>query len=284
MVCDDEDDCGWFAEDDGLDVPEGWFVEDEALDGEDDDPIDDDEDEDGWFVEAEEDDGWLVDEEEPIEEPLAPEAPLEPSEPLEPADELEPEALLRPGMSAPAACACWIAACVRGPILPSTGPGSKPLSFSACCSWRVCSSPPWLADAEAPCEEPLSLEADWLLEADLPLEADWPLEAGWSLELAEPCADCDVLAPLSLEDDEEGWLFAARAVPAAISAATRASFLNSMEVFLSSMKVLPARRAHAKCARWFGISTLDSADPANIRSCANRIRAARVRWSGGSTR
>jgi len=39
---------------------------------------------------------------------------------------------------------CWYwssAACVRGPMMPSIGPGSKPASFSICCCWRTWSLP-----------------------------------------------------------------------------------------------------------------------------------------------
>jgi hypothetical protein len=46
-----------------------------------------------------------------------------------------------------AVCAAW----VFGPMMPSIGPGSKPLSFSDCCSWRTESVPALvLLDDEAP--------------------------------------------------------------------------------------------------------------------------------------
>ena len=36
---------------------------------------------------------------------------------------------------------CFSAARVFGPMMPSTGPGSKPASFSICCCWRTSSLP-----------------------------------------------------------------------------------------------------------------------------------------------
>jgi hypothetical protein len=233
----DED---WFAEAEaeGWLVDADWFAEAEAegwlADAD-------------WFAEAEAD-GWLA-EAEDEENGLEPEAEAE-----------APAAASRPGMSAPADFACAIAAWVCGPMTPSTGPGSKPLSFSACWSWRTDSSPAdWLAPAVAPCDEALSLEADMPLEADVSLEADMPLEElaeGWFAEAEVPalCADCDcvALAPWWVEaEEDEGWLFAAIAVPAAMSAATRASFFISMCLILSSMKAtrdtvtgkMPAMRA-----------------------------------------
>jgi hypothetical protein len=137
-------------------------------------------------------------------------------------------------------------------LTPSIGPGSKPLSFSACWSWRTDSSPwAWLPEALAepellPCEaeaplvpeplvEPEAIEEDegWLVE---PEDADCFEEADW-LEDAEGLEDADWFA----EVEADGWLVeaddallsAAITEPAAISAATRASFLNFMGCVLS---------------------------------------------------
>jgi hypothetical protein len=61
------------------------------------------------------------------------------------------------------------AACVRGPMMPSIGPGSNPACFSICCCWRTDSSPC--------CEElPLAL-ADWLEAALCDLAEGWVLLA-----------------------------------------------------------------------------------------------------------
>jgi hypothetical protein len=209
-----EDEADWFAEDEA-----GWFVEDEA----------------DWFAEDEAD--WF--------------AEAEPDRPDEDAE--LPATEFRPGMSA-FACFAWsMAAWVRGPMMPSTGPGSKPLSFSACWSCFTCSSPCEALPAEALCEPlselPLALaplvalepllaleplvalepdedipEADWLAEAEadgwlVEDEADWLDEAdGWFAE-----ADFDL---------SSDWP-AAIAEVAAITAATRASFLNCMVGILS---------------------------------------------------
>lgn len=63
---------------------------------------------------------------------------------------------------------CLRAACVFGPIMPSTGPGSIPLSLSACCAWRTSDWPAFCDDAES-CDWPYppeALEAPPLLIAD----------------------------------------------------------------------------------------------------------------------
>ena len=53
---------------------------------------------------------------------------------------------------------CCCAACVLGPMTPSTLPGSQPCDFSCCWSCRTESLPPLLPDDdEAPCEE----DDDW---------------------------------------------------------------------------------------------------------------------------
>jgi hypothetical protein len=93
----------------------------------------------------------------------------------------------------------------------------------------------WLAEAEA---------AGWLAEADA---AGWFVEdeAGW---LAEAEA-AGWLADADFSFSELGWL-AAIAVPAAMRAATRASFLNSM-VYVLSYGQLTAIRFVAPPARKF---------------------------------
>jgi hypothetical protein len=223
-------DAGWLVD------AAGWFVEDEAawlveadaawlVDAA------------GWFTEAEVA-GWLVDAD-------AAGWFAEAEDGLDDAEALATE--FRPGTSA-FACFAWsMAAWVRGPMMPSTGPGSKPLSFSACCSWRTDSSPAaWL---------PLILLESDLLESDAPLVelADAPLveaeDAGWLVEDAAMLDDAGwlvdaVAAGWFAEAEAAGWFAeadfsvldwpAAIAVPAAIRAATRASFLNFMVVFLSS--------------------------------------------------
>lgn len=202
---------GWFEEAE-LD---GWLLEVEAED-------------DGWLDEAEaEEDGWFIDDDW-LAEPEVEAWLLEPAL----ADWLDepdaPPAEARPGMSA-LACLAWsIAAWVLGPILPSTAPGSKPLSFSACWSWRTDSSPCAMLLAlfalVAPFVEAEAAgwfaEADWLAEAELDGWFAVAETAGWLAEL-----------DFSVED----WP-AAMAEPAAIRAAARASFLNSMDVILSYTK------------------------------------------------
>jgi hypothetical protein len=228
----DSDDDGWFVDEEDWLVEEaadGWFIEAE-LDGlaeaEDDgsSAVDD-----GWFAEAE-DDGWLAEAE----------APIEP---------LVEACALSPGMSAFAACALSMAACVRGPLMPSTGPGSKPLSFSACCSWRTDSSPcDALAEADAPfaaLEPLLALEdipEDWLAEAEA---------AGWLLDDEGWFAEADVdgwLAEADLSLSELVWP-AAIAVPAAIRAAASASFLNSMVCVLSYGQLTAVRFGANKASK-----------------------------------
>jgi hypothetical protein len=87
-----------------------------------------------------------------------------------------------------------------------------------------------LSEAEAPLVE---LAEGWLVEA----EAD---AAGWFVEAEAEAAgwfvEAEVVAAGWLADAEvvAGLFSPAIAEPAAISAATRASFLNSMVVFLSS--------------------------------------------------
>src|SRR5688572_24187062 len=133
--------------------------------------------------------------------------------------------------------------------MPSIGPGSKPLSFSACCSCFTDSSPwaleaDWLAEAEA---------AGWFAEADGWLaEADWFAEAeaaGWFAE-AEAAGWLADDAGWFAEAVAAGWLVDADVclslsvpaitVPAAMSAATRASFLN-MVGFLSDGQLTAIR-------------------------------------------
>src|SRR5688572_15494814 len=126
--------------------------------------------------------------------------------------------------------------------MPSIGPGSKPLSFSACCSCFTDSSP-WALEAEALFVE---LADGWLAEADWFAEAEaagWFAEAdaaGWLADdagwLAEAVAagwlvDADVCLSLSV---------LAITVPAAMRAVTRASFLN-MVGFLSDGQLTAIR-------------------------------------------
>jgi hypothetical protein len=236
-------------------------------------------DEDDWFVEPELAD-WLPEPElaDWFAEPLL--AEFDAPEPIEPeladwfaeaelgdwlpepklADWLPDDAALsRPAICAPAALAWSIAACVRGPLMPSIGPGSKPLSFSACWSWRTDSSPwAWLPealaepevlafDAEAllapfePLFEPEAIEDEegWLAEAedaDGFDDADWLDDADWFVD-----ADGLDVADWFAEVEADGWLVeadeallsAAITEPAAIKAAARASFLNFMDCVLS---------------------------------------------------
>ncbi len=89
-------------------------------------------------------------------------------------------------------CADWnerSAFCVFGPMTPSTGPGSKPFSFSACCAWRT-------ADES-------------VLLGVLVVE-----------DVGEAFGSACVV--------DRFWLPAANAVPAVIRATARASFLDSM--------------------------------------------------------
>jgi hypothetical protein len=168
--------------------------------------------------------------------------------------EAEDGAESSPAMSALAAFAWSIAACVRGPMTPSIGPGSNPLSFNACCSCLTDSSPcaPELALMSVPLA-PLVELADApfvLLALDAMLPEDWLAEAeadGWLVDAAGWFAEAEV----------EGWFAeadfslsvpAAIAVLAAIRAATRASFLNCMVGFLSYDSQLTATRFGAKCA------------------------------------
>ena len=198
-------------------VEAGWFVEDGA---------------EGWLAEAVVA-GWLAEAE---------------------ADELLEAEPSIPAICTPAACAWSMAACVFGPLTPSIGPGSKPLSFSACCSCRTDSSPwAWLPLPEA------AIEEGWFAEA----EADgWFAEAevdGWFAEAAGWLAEADTAGWLAEADVclSAGLLSPAKAVPAAINAAARASFLNSMVIFLSSYterKYTGNRRAvpfGSSCARKF---------------------------------
>jgi hypothetical protein len=106
------------------------------------------------------------------------------------------------------------AACVRGPMMPSIGPGSKPASFSMRCVCFTFSSPaladwPWLAAG-----------ADAALADSEALEGccgdDWALLAG--------CCGADWVA---FVDCEAVSCCAAYALPAAMRAATAmASFLE----------------------------------------------------------
>jgi hypothetical protein len=211
LVVSDEAD-GWLAEDEGWFVEAvlaGWLVEaagwfaDAELDGWLVDALAA-----GWFADA---DGWFIDDE------------------AEALDSLE-----TPGRPATFACfALSRAAWVFGPMMPSTGPGSKPLSFSACWSWRTDSSP------FAPAAMLESLEG-WLVEAEM---AGWFAEAepdGWLVEAAGWFAEADAAGWLA---EAAGWFADAEGCevdeadlsywpaitePAAIRAVTRASFLNSM--------------------------------------------------------
>jgi hypothetical protein len=204
---------GWLAEA----VVAGWFAEAELA---------------GWFAEAEVD-GWLAEAEVDgwFAEAEADDAPVS----------------SMPAICTPAALAWSMAACVRGPLMPSIGPGSKPLSLSACCSFFTDSSPCafepelMLLSAEAPlpvCDAPLvELEAiadGWFAEAEA---AGWFAEAeaaGWLADAAGWFAEADA-AGWFAEADVCLSLSVPPAItePAAMRAATRASFLNSMVKVLS---------------------------------------------------
>ena len=195
---------GWLAEaDDWLAAAEeaGWLAE--AVDA-------------GWFVEAvgagalaeAELAGWLAE------------------------AEVLPEASFRPATCTPAAFAWSMAACVRGPLMPSTGPGSKPLSLSACCSSFTFESP-------CACEPELmllsadALDDGWFAEAEV--VADWLAEAeadGWFAEVEVDGWFADAVAAGWLVDAEVclSLSLPAITVPAAMRAATRASFLNMVKV------------------------------------------------------
>lgn len=129
------------------------------------------EDDDGWEADGEpEPDDRAPDE---VSEPDdAPEPDNVPELDDEPEPDEEPSAAWVWESSSPEACrpcCCWnccSAACVFGPILPSTGPVSIPLSFSACCACltaevsaeddddpcEACSPPPCEACKPPPCE------------------------------------------------------------------------------------------------------------------------------------
>ena len=186
---------------------------------------------------------------EPLEVPPPIELPRDdelPDEPELPEDELEPE-LPDDALELPEPHCCC-AASVRGPMMPSTGPGSHPCDFSCCCSWRTESVPPLLLpllEPELPIEDEL-LEGDWL-EDELD-DGDW-------------LADCDDLDADCLEVSDDEVLDCANAVPEASRAATAmASFLEVIpipflwEVGRSTMALrgrAPARARHLckRCAR-----------------------------------
>lgn len=99
-------------------------------------------------------------------------------------------------------CCCWKACSafsVFGPMMPSIAPGSWPLSFNACWTWRTCGSA-W-ADAwdDVPDWEPLVLEAWLALEADLFVAAWLVLLDAWLLEAIEAWLDEEPCACLSVE-------------------------------------------------------------------------------------
>jgi hypothetical protein len=163
---------------------------------------------------------------------------------------LLPEALPPSEEDVPPDCwpHCCCAACVRGPMMPSIGPGSQPCDLSCCCSWRTDSSPCCAPDwplPEAALSLPLVEEAfEPCAEADEPLVPallapieepvvlpDWdaplvPLEEGLACAVSWGCEEEDCEACLSDE------LPAAIAPVAAITAATRASLFISMSRFL----------------------------------------------------
>ncbi len=119
----------------------------------------------------------------PIEPELLPIEPeLPPMDPeLPPIDDdvevdgcvpVEPDAPLEAWPDSDACSAAW----VFGPIMPSIGPGSKPWSFSDCCSCLTDASPPDVALSEL--EIAVSLDADGaLIEGDA-VEALVSLEDG----------------------------------------------------------------------------------------------------------
>jgi hypothetical protein len=206
---------GWLLEDDGwLVEDDGWLVE--AL---------------GWLVEA--DDGFDADNELVVSVlELMLDEVLGVLEALEALGELDDD---EADCSAcfEASSAAW----VRGPMMPSIGPGSKPLSFSDCWSCFTDSSPAAFALAGL-----ADVSAEALLEADVSAAA--PLDV---VELAGEavagCDDCDcALAP----DCFAGWLSAAKTVPAAMSAATSASFFISMDSILSR-EVRPGTLTQLPC-------------------------------------
>src|SRR5258706_15749734 len=107
-------------------------------------------------------------------------------------------------------------------MMPSIGPGSKPLAFSDCWSCFTDSSPAafaGLAGADVSAGALVDAEVSAAAPVDAEVEAAGAAAAGFDW----------ALAPLSFA----GWLSAANAVPAAMSAATSASFFISMDMILS---------------------------------------------------
>jgi hypothetical protein len=238
---------------------EGWLVEDVEADG--------------WLVEDVEDDGWLV-EADGLEDELLVVSVLELMPDVDELDELGELELLEALLGeldcdeetdCPA-CFDWSsAAWVRGPMMPSIGPGSKPLSFSDCWSCLTDSSPAALPDLALPDDAPLADD----VSDEAPVDAEVEAEG----EVAEDggCDDCEAPAALLA-----GWLSAANTVPAAMSAATSASFFISMEMILSR-EVRPGRRTQLPCPLRPRISRVASAMERATRS---RTEAVTTRCAG----
>lgn len=176
---------GWLLEVAGsLGAAEDWF-----------------DDKDDWLADAadwladDEADGWLL-----LVEPEA-EAEAPPETPS--AERVCWSSWPEPEMP----CVCWklcSAAWVFGPILPSTGPGSLPLSFRACWTWRT-----WEPSAEVEAE----------VEVDIEL-------FGVSMEVL----GCAELVAELVEDDGAGWLAAIAAVIESANAVS-ANFLIMVNSF-----------------------------------------------------
>jgi hypothetical protein len=224
-------------------------------------------DDDGWFVEAEDDwlaelEGWLVD------------AAGWFVEAEEAGELIEDDGWLVEADDDSADFAWSSAAWVLGPMTPSIGPGSKPLAFSACCVWRTDSSPAAFAGLLG-AEASVDALAGAVASGEALVEADGAGAAG--------CAGCawDCAEALgSAETDVEGWLFAASAEPAAIRAATSASFFISMRVILSSLDIRSAAHGKARGQVALRICKLDSVPARNIHSRAQWITARAARRQG----
>lgn len=168
----------------------------------------------GWLADDDEADGWLL-----LVEPEA-EAEAPPETPS--AERVCWSSWPEPEMP----CACWKlcnAAWVFGPILPSTGPGSLPLSFRACWTWRT-----WELSDEAEAEVELDIE---LFGA--------PMEV----------LGCAELVAELVEDDGAGWLAAIAAVIESANAA-RANFL----IMVTSFPVGGGMAATISARRGFGFA------------------------------
>ncbi len=144
---------------------------------------------------------------EPVVPPIDPEPLVEPVPP--PIDDVDEEVPADAWPLSAACCAAW----VFGPMTPSIGPGSKPLSFRDCCSCFTDSSPFEEALAEPDVRE------------DCPAEAEVSLEAEGAIEDVVP--EERAVAPLDSGMEGDVW---AKAVPAEIKASAAMSFLGFMSL------------------------------------------------------